>query len=119
MHKNYGECYAREILYRVANGFIYLELGFYISALEHCRKMKFRIQLHLTLIYNLRTLSSLNGFVECRASSFIQWDVIISGTEHNMKLKFSMLTYLTHINTILEYYHASVIIDHMMSMFCI
>ena len=37
-------------------------------------------------------------------------DVIISGTEHNMKFKFSMLTYLTYINTILEYYHASVII---------
>ena len=25
-------------------------------------------------------------------------------------ITFSMLTYLTHINTILEYYHASVII---------
>ena len=35
----------------------------------------------------------------------------ISGTEHNMKLKLSMLTYLTHIKPILEYYHASVIID--------
>ena len=38
-------------------------------------------------------------------------DVIISGTEQNIKLKFSLLTYLTHIDTILEYYHASVIID--------
>ena len=37
--------------------------------------------------------------------------VIISGTEQNMKLKLSLLSYLTHINTILEYYHASVIID--------
>ena len=37
--------------------------------------------------------------------------VYISGTEHNMTLRFSMLTYLTHINTLLEYYHASVIID--------
>ena len=38
-------------------------------------------------------------------------EVIISGTQQNMKLKFSLLTYLTHINTILEYYHASVVID--------
>ena len=28
-----------------------------------------------------------------------------------MKLKFSKLTYLTHINTILKYYYVSVIID--------
>ena len=31
--------------------------------------------------------------------------------EHNGKLKFSMQTHLTHINTILEYCLASVIID--------
>ena len=31
-------------------------------------------------------------------------EVFSSGTEHNMKLKFSMVIYLTHINTILEYY---------------
>ena len=37
--------------------------------------------------------------------------VIISSTEQNMKLKFSLLTYLTHINTTLECYHASVIYD--------
>ena len=37
-------------------------------------------------------------------------DVIISGTEQNMKLKFSLLTYLTHINTILEYNRALMII---------
>ena len=30
-----------------------------------------------------------------RASSYVQWgDLIIPGTEHNMKLKFSMLTYM-------------------------
>ena len=29
-------------------------------------------------------------------------DVIISGTQQNIKLKFSLLTYLTHINTILD-----------------
>ena len=45
-------------------------------------------------------------------------EVMFSGTEH-MKLKFSMLTYLTHINTILEYYHALVIDRSMTSMFCI
>ena len=39
------------------------------------------------------------------------WGMYISGTEHNMKLKFRMLTFLTCINTILEHYNASVIID--------
>ena len=44
-----------------------------------------------------------------RASSYIQWGMHISQVQ-NMKLKFSMLT---HINPtcILEYYHASVIIN--------
>ena len=38
-------------LCRVEKGFIFGDGGgVYISALEHCRKMKFRIQLHLTLI---------------------------------------------------------------------
>ena len=31
-----------------------LEWGVYISAVEHCRKMKFIIQLHLTLINKAR-----------------------------------------------------------------
>ena len=58
-------------------------------------------------------MSCLNGFVKCRASSYAQWGIYIyiSGTEHNMTLKFSMLTYLTHMNTRLEYYHALVNID--------
>ena len=30
--------------------FLHLEWGVYIAALEHYRKMKYRIQLHLTLI---------------------------------------------------------------------
>ena len=35
-------------------------------------------------------MSRLNGFVQCRASSYVQWgDVYISGTEQNMTLKFS------------------------------
>ena len=38
--------------------------------------------------------------------------VCISGTEYNRKLKFSMLTYLTHINTIFEYCLASVNVDN-------
>ena len=38
--------------------------------------------------------------------------VIISGTEHNRKLKFSMQTLLTHVNTITEYCHASVNLDY-------
>ena len=37
--------------------------------------------------------------------------VYTSGTEHNMKLKFRMLTHQAHINAILEYHTASVIID--------
>ena len=39
------------------------------------------------------------------------WEDVISGTEHR-KLKFSMQTHLTHMNTILEYCHDSVIIDN-------
>ena len=39
-------------------------------------------------------------------------DVYISGTEHKMKLKFSMQAHLTHINTILKDCYASVIIDN-------
>ena len=62
--------------------------GVYITALEHCGKRKFRIQLHLTVINKiLRILACLNGFVTCR-------DVHISGTEHNWKWKFSMQTHL-------------------------
>ena len=42
---------------------------------------------------------------------FLKTFIVISGTEHKMKLKLSRSTFLTHIslNTILEYYHASVI----------
>ena len=47
---NYEQCYTWMIFHRVAKVFIYLEWGFYISALEHCRKMKLKIQLYLTLI---------------------------------------------------------------------
>ena len=41
-------------------------------------------------------------------------EVYISDTEHrpSRKLKFSMQTYLTHINIIFEYCHASVILDN-------
>ena len=39
-------------------------------------------------------------------------DVSISGTEHNWKLKFSMQTNLTHINTIFKYCHSSVNLDN-------
>ena len=57
-------------------------------------------------------MSRLNGFGKCRASFYVQWgDVYISGTEHNITLTFSMLTNLTHMNTLSEYYHASVNID--------
>ena len=38
--------------------------------------------------------------------------IIISGREHSRKLKFSMQSYLTHINIIFEYCQASVIIDN-------
>ena len=37
------------ILYHVAKVFIF-GVGTYTSALEHCRKMKVKIQLHLTLL---------------------------------------------------------------------
>ena len=58
-------------------------------------------------------MSYLNGFVMCRASPYVLWgDVNISFTEHNSKLKFSMQTYLTHINIISEYCHALLILDN-------
>ena len=53
----------------------------------------------------------LNGFVKCRANIYVQWgDIYISDIEHNRKIKLSVYTHLTHINTISEYCHASVII---------
>ena len=59
-------------------------------------------------------LSSLNGFVMCRASPYVQsGGMCVHGTgiERNRKLKFSMQTHLTHTNTIFKYFHASVILD--------
>ena len=55
-------------------------------------------------------MSHLNGFVTCEASQRV--DVSISGREHNWKLKFSLQTHLTHINTIFKYCHASVNLDN-------
>ena len=51
--------------------------------------------------------------VLCRASPYVQsWGCIHrTGIERNRKLKFSMQTHLTHINTIFKYFHASVILD--------
>ena len=37
---------------------------------------------------------------------------VYSGIEHNMELKFSMQTFLTHINIIFEYCHAAVILEN-------
>ena len=39
-------------------------------------------------------------------------DVYIAGIEHR-KLKCIMQTHLTHLNTTLEYFHASVILDNL------
>ena len=39
--------------------------GGYISALEHCKKMKFRTLLPLTLISKIFMLSWLSDFVVC------------------------------------------------------
>ena len=44
--------------------------GAYISALEHCRKMKFRTYLHLTLFKQFFMLSWLSDFVVCSTSFF-------------------------------------------------
>ena len=43
---------------------------------------------------------------------FLVGDAYFSGTERNRKLKFSIHTHLTHINTIFEYYHAPVNLDN-------
>ena len=53
---------------------------------------------------------SKNGLAR-NAKQVLMWGVYIAGREHNLKLKFSMLTCRTYINTILEYYHSSVTID--------
>ena len=39
-------------------------------------------------------------------------DIYISVTEHYWKLKVSMQTHLTQINTVFEYCHASMNLDH-------
>ena len=46
----------------------------------------------------------------CRVNQFpiFSWGY----TEHNRKLKFIMYSHLTHINTIFEYCHASVVLDN-------
>ena len=60
--------------------------------------------IHLTQINNIHVLSRLNGSVTFKTSPYVQWgDVYILGTEHNRKLKFSMQTHPTHINTILYF----------------
>ena len=59
----------------------------------------------------------MTGFVQmahiCRASPYVLWgDLYISFTEHSSKFEFNMQTYLTQINYIFEYFHASVIFDN-------
>ena len=48
--------------------YYYQSRGVYISALEHCRKMKFRTYLRLTLISKFFMLSRLSDFVVCSTS---------------------------------------------------
>ena len=45
--------------------------GVYISAFEHCRKMKFRTYLLLTLISKIFMLSWLSDFAVCSTSLYI------------------------------------------------
>ena len=52
----------------------------------------------------------------CKTSPNILLEVYILGTEHNRKLKFRMQIYLTQMNIIFEYCHASVILDKKMGM---
>ena len=48
-------------------------VGFHTSALEYCRENEIQdTALSDTNKYIFRILSSLNGFVECRASSYVQ-----------------------------------------------
>ena len=62
-----------------------------MSALEHCRKMKFTTYLHLTLFKQFFMLSWLSDFVVCSTSFFI-WSCgdYVQGFEQNVKLKFIM-----------------------------
>ena len=48
----------------------------YISLLEHCRKMKFRTFLHLTLISKF-LLSQLSDFVLCGTNLYLEYWVCI------------------------------------------
>ena len=41
----------------------------------------------------------------CRANPYVQWGMYISGTQHQLKLKFSIQTNLAHKNTTFEYCH--------------
>ena len=57
--------------------------GVYISDSEHCRKIKFRTYLYLTLISKFFMMSWLSDFVVCSTSLYI-WSsgVYVLGLEH-------------------------------------
>ena len=85
---------------------LYLEWGIYISGIVGIEILNTTSSDSINK--NLRIFLHLNGFVSCRTSPYFQCGgAYISGTEHNWKLKFSMQPgiYLTHLNTIFEYYH--------------
>ena len=71
----------------------------YMSALEHCRKMKFRTYLHLTLISKFLLLSWLSDSVVCSIKVFIF--KIVGSISNNVKLKFISSSY--HVNTIFKH----------------
>ena len=56
-----------------------LSRGLFISASKHCRKMKFRTHIHLTLVSkNLLILLCLSDFMTCREGFNVQSEGSIS-----------------------------------------
>ena len=63
VYTNYEECYASVIFVSYSKCFTFGVWGLF-SALEHCRRMKFRIQLYFTLINEFRNTAMLEWFGE-------------------------------------------------------
>ena len=74
-------------------------MGLSISASKHCRKMKFRTYIHLTLVRKI--LSRLSDFVTCSEHFNIQSEGSISQLWNTVgRIKFKTYLHLTLISKI-------------------
>ena len=72
--------------------------GVHITALEHCKKMKCKTNLHLTpTSKNLFTLSSFSDFVACRTILYIKNTGSISQVKVIMENCYSKFEHVSHI----------------------